>query len=114
MLGMTERTQRSLAVGRKNFYGSGAEWIGDGRLLAALGFGASAWQLKPRDQYIGWDDGQRRRGLPRIVNNARFLILPWVNSPWIWASAWHRPLRARGPPQNRATPRFLPVGNWSG
>ena len=23
---------------------------------------------------------QRRRGLPRIVNNARFLILPWVHS----------------------------------
>ena len=56
-------------------------WSGDGRLLAALGFGACAWHLKPRDQYIGWDDGQRRRGLPRIVNNARFLILPWVYSP---------------------------------
>jgi hypothetical protein len=55
-------------------------WSGDGRLLAALGFGACAWHLKPRDQYIGWDDGQRRRGLPRIVNNARFLILPWVHS----------------------------------
>ena len=35
----------------------------DGRLLAALGFGASAWQTKPRDQFIGWDDEQRRRGL---------------------------------------------------
>jgi hypothetical protein len=58
-------------------------WSGDGRLLAALGFGASAWQLKPRDQDIGWDDGQRRRGLPRIVNNARFLILPWVNSRYL-------------------------------
>jgi len=53
----------------------------DGRLLAALGFGASAWQTKPRDQFIGWDDEQRRRGLQRIVNNARFLILPWVQSP---------------------------------
>ena len=56
-------------------------WSGDGRLLALLGFGACAWHLKPRDRYIGWDDGQRRRGLPRIVNNARFLILPWVHSP---------------------------------
>ena len=53
----------------------------DGRLLAALGFGASAWQTKPRDQFIGWDEEQRRRGLQRIVNNARFLILPWVQSP---------------------------------
>jgi hypothetical protein len=53
---------------------------GDGRLLAALGFGASAWHTKPRDQYIGWDDQQRRGHLHLIVNNARFLILPWVSS----------------------------------
>lgn len=54
-------------------------WSGDGRLLAALGFGASAWQVKARDQYIGWNHQQRTAGLHRIVNNARFLILPWVN-----------------------------------
>jgi len=53
-------------------------WSGDGRLLAALGFGASAWQVKSRDQHIGWNHPQRALGLPRIVNNARFLILPWV------------------------------------
>ena len=53
-------------------------WSADGRLLAALGFGAYAWQVKPRDQHIGWNHQQRVRGLHRIVNNARFLILPWV------------------------------------
>ncbi len=53
-------------------------WSADGRLLAALGFGACAWQLQPRDRHIGWNDRQRRAGLHRIVNNARFLILPWV------------------------------------
>jgi hypothetical protein len=47
-------------------------------LLAALGFSAAAWKVAPRDQFIGWDDGQRRRNLHRIVNNSRFLILPWV------------------------------------
>ena len=31
-------------------------WSGSGRVLAALGFGASAWHLKPRDQYLGWSD----------------------------------------------------------
>ena len=56
-------------------------WSGGGHLLAALGFGASAWQIKPRDQYLGWNDRERRLGLHRIVNNARFLILPWVRSP---------------------------------
>lgn len=50
------------------------------QVLALLGFGASAWQVAPRDSFIGWDHEQRRNGLPLIVNNARFLILPWVQS----------------------------------
>jgi hypothetical protein len=51
------------------------------RLLAALGFGAAAWKVAPRDRFIGWNDDQRRRHLHLVVNNARFLILPWVTSP---------------------------------
>jgi hypothetical protein len=48
--------------------------------IALLGFGAAAWQVAPRDRYIGWSHEQRQRHLPLIVNNARFLILPWVHS----------------------------------
>jgi hypothetical protein len=48
--------------------------------LAMLGFGAAAWQCAPRDRYIGWTHQQRQPNLHRIVNNARFLILPWVQS----------------------------------
>jgi len=48
--------------------------------LALLGFGASAWQCAPRDRYIGWSAEQRTRNLHLIVNNARFLILPWIHS----------------------------------
>ena len=72
-------------------------WSADGRLLAALGFGASAWQLQPRDHHIGWNDRQRRAGLHRIVNNARFLILPWVQCPGLASrilSGILKPLRA--------------------
>lgn len=54
--------------------------IMNGQVLALLGFGASAWQVAPRDTFIGWDHEQRRQGLALIVNNARFLILPWVQS----------------------------------
>ena len=50
------------------------------RTLALLGFGASAWQCAARDEFIGWSHSQRRRNLHRVVNNARFLILPWVQS----------------------------------
>jgi len=49
--------------------------------LAVLGFGASAWTCAPRDDHIGWTHEQRRRNLHLIVNNARFLILPWIESP---------------------------------
>lgn len=49
-------------------------------LLAALGFGAAAWTVAPRDQFIGWTSEQRQHNLHLIVNNARFLILPWITS----------------------------------
>ena len=49
-----------------------------GHIIAALGFGASAWKFKPRDQLIGWTAEQRQRNLHLVVNNARFLILPWI------------------------------------
>ena len=48
-----------------------------GRLLALLGFGAAAWAVAPRDQFIGWSAEQRVQHLHQVVNNARFLILPW-------------------------------------
>ena len=50
------------------------------QVLALLGFGAAAWKTAPRDQYIGWDTDSRKRNLHLIINNARFLILPWVHS----------------------------------
>lgn len=46
--------------------------------LAALGFGAAAWKVAPRDSFIGWTPHERQRNLHLIVNNARFLILPWI------------------------------------
>ncbi|MEE8200473.1 MAG: Druantia anti-phage system protein DruA [Candidatus Acidoferrales bacterium] len=50
------------------------------RILALLGFGAAAWKTAPRDRFIGWRPSERERNLQLIVNNARFLILPWVQS----------------------------------
>jgi hypothetical protein len=50
----------------------------DTQIVALLGFGASAWKTRPRDEAIGWTSEQRRRNLHLIVNNARFLIVPWV------------------------------------
>ncbi|MFH1039339.1 MAG: Druantia anti-phage system protein DruA, partial [PVC group bacterium] len=49
--------------------------------LACLLFGSAAWKTKPRDSFIGWDIATRKRNLPFITNNMRFLILPWVRVP---------------------------------
>jgi hypothetical protein len=52
-------------------------YAGD-RLVGLLGFGAAAWKTGPRDTWIGWSREQRQRNLGGVVNNARFLILPWI------------------------------------
>jgi hypothetical protein len=31
-----------------------------------------------RDQWIGWNQEQRAQNLQLVVNNSRFLILPWI------------------------------------
>ena len=58
-------------------------WVCDGRdrPVACVVFGAPAWQCAARDQWIGWSAMQRRQQLGLIVNNTRFLILPWVGVP---------------------------------
>jgi hypothetical protein len=48
------------------------------RELACLLWTSPAWKMEPRDAWIGWSDQQRQHNLQRIVNNGRFLILPWV------------------------------------
>ena len=54
--------------------------LSNGHILALFGFGAAAWTTLPRDKFIGWTHDQRQKRLHLIVNNARFLILPWVKS----------------------------------
>ncbi len=50
-------------------------------LLAVIGFASGSWSLSSRDKFIGWNKEQREANLKYIVNNVRFLILPWVKSP---------------------------------
>ena len=47
-------------------------------VVGCLQFSSPAWHMAVRDQWIGWDDVTRRRNLQWVVNNSRFLILPWV------------------------------------
>jgi len=50
-------------------------------VLGCLQFSSPAWRLQSRDQWIGWDDTQRKANLQHILCNSRLLILPWVQVP---------------------------------
>ena len=49
------------------------EWI-----VGAISFCTAAYKLGPRDKHIGWSSTVRQEYLPRMVENNRFLILPYV------------------------------------
>lgn len=77
------------------------------RPVAALSFSAPALKIGVRDRFIGWSQGQRKKYLPHLANNSRFLILPWVRVPHLashvlslaanqvkrdWPDQFHTPL----------------------
>jgi len=46
--------------------------------IAAISYNRASLRVGVRDTYIGWNEEQKLAGLQHIVNNNRFLILPWV------------------------------------
>src|SRR5213593_4215218 len=77
-----EAVSRFHYLGYKRLPGAQLRYLieSDLGLLGVLGFGASAWKAAPRDRWIGWSQVERRACLHLVVNNARFLLLPWVRS----------------------------------
>lgn len=53
----------------------------DGQLVGCLAWGAAAYRNGPREAYLGWDDATKRARLALVVQNTRFLLLPWVRVP---------------------------------
>lgn len=53
----------------------------EGQLVGCLAWGAAAYRNGPRDTYLGWDLVTKRARLPLVVQNTRFLLLPWVRVP---------------------------------
>src|SRR5579864_6808621 len=78
-----------------------------GELVALLGWAGAALRAPVRDAYVGWDDATKFRRLHLVVNNIRFLILPWVRVRHLaskilalnlrrlradWQMAWNHPI----------------------
>lgn len=67
----------------------GLKWIGgqslryvgilEGNWVALLGWGSASKNCGSRDRYIGWSGEKKYKRLRYILNNVRFLVLPWVH-----------------------------------
>lgn len=78
-----ELIQRHHYLGHSQIAGAGLKYLAyiQKKAVGCLSWGWAAWKVACRDRWIGWDDRLREKNLPLIVNNSRFLILPWVKIP---------------------------------
>lgn len=85
-------------LGHRTAYGASLRYLieagsGPERILGCLQFSSPGWRMSARDAWIGWSDHTRGRHLPRLINNSRFLILPWVQVPHLASHALALALR---------------------
>jgi Domain of unknown function (DUF4338) len=62
-------------------------------VVGCVQFSSAGWRMEVRDQWIGWDDATRARHLQRLVNNSRFLLLPWIHIQNLASATLARVLR---------------------
>jgi hypothetical protein len=79
-----ELVERHHYLGHKVAYGAHLRYLvwmsaPQRELCGCLQFSSAARRVASRDRWIGWDDATRQRGLTQVVNNSRFLILPWLH-----------------------------------
>ena len=61
--------------------------------LAALSYNSASFKVTVRDTYIGWNPLQKKHCLKYVVNNNRFLILPWVKIKYLASHLLSRTLK---------------------
>lgn len=79
----------------------------DERPLACLSFSSAPRHIGSRDRFIGWDQETRKKNIPLMAYNSRFLILPWIRIPYLashilsrvgkiisrdWENLYHHPV----------------------
>ncbi|MDP3073029.1 MAG: ISAs1 family transposase [Opitutaceae bacterium] len=101
-LDTAELRDRAQALLVEHHYLGGVQAVGEqvhyavtdarGGWVAVLIFAAAAWHLRPRDEWIGWTDEQRRQRLALVTNNVRFLLLPDRTVPNLGSAVLSRAL----------------------
>jgi hypothetical protein len=72
------------------------------RVVGCLLLSSPAWKMAVRDRWIGWSDRVRRRNLQRVVQNSRFLLVPWVEVLCLASTVLARMARQCGDDWQRA------------
>ena len=83
VLGWRAHMERFHYLGDAALVGESLRYVAhlDGEVVALLSWGAASLRNGPRDRYVGWDEATKKAKLDLVVNNARFLILPWSRRP---------------------------------
>jgi len=83
LLGWRAHMERFHYLGDAALVGESLRYVAEleGERVALLSWGAASLRNGPRERYLGWDDATREARLGLVVNNARFLILPWGGRP---------------------------------
>lgn len=82
-LGWQAHMQRFHYLGDCRLVGESLRYVamlGD-ELVALLGWAAASLCNAPRERHLGWSRAAKARALHQVVNNVRFLVLPWVRQP---------------------------------
>ena len=78
-----EYVQRYHYLGYKKPFGYRQRYFieAGSRQLGCIMLSGAARSVGSRDRWIGWNERQRMKNLPWVLNNSRFLIFPWVRIP---------------------------------
>jgi hypothetical protein len=84
-----EYVRKHHILGDPNVTGSQLRYMitSEGRDLGCFLFSASSWALAPREKWIGWTAEEKTSRLHLIVNNSRFLLLPWIQIRYLASRA---------------------------
>lgn len=52
-------------------------WFND-RPVSAISFNQAVYKLGARERFLNWNDKEKQEYLKHVLNNNRFLILPWI------------------------------------
>ena len=83
-------------------------------VVGCLQFSSPAWRMAARDGWVGWDDATRARNLQHVVNNSRFLLLPWVGVKNLASAGRQRGASGARAPDVGREPRVLSHRNAIG